>query len=37
MEVLKDRKTNVYKFGNQTTEGNSLMKNLLGAKGAHLS
>jgi pyruvate,orthophosphate dikinase len=37
MEVLKDRKTSVYKFGNQTADGNSNMKNLLGGKGANLA
>ena len=37
MEVLKDRRTNVYKFGNKTADGNSKMKNLLGGKGANLA
>jgi len=37
MEVLKDRKMNVYKFGNKTADGNSKMKNLLGGKGANLA
>ncbi len=37
MEVLKDRKISVYKFGNQTADGNSNMKNLLGGKGANLA
>jgi pyruvate,orthophosphate dikinase len=37
MEVLKDRKISVYKFGNKTADGNSKMKNLLGGKGANLA
>jgi pyruvate,orthophosphate dikinase len=37
MEVLKERSTNVYKFGNKTADGNSKMKNLLGGKGANLA
>jgi len=37
METLQEVKTNVYKFGNKTADGNSTMKNLLGGKGANLA
>lgn len=37
MDVLEERKTSVYKFGNNTADGNSTMKNLLGGKGANLA
>jgi pyruvate,orthophosphate dikinase len=37
MEVLTERSTKVYKFGNKTADGNSKMKNLLGGKGANLA
>ncbi len=37
METLQEVKTNVYKFGNKTADGNSKMKNLLGGKGANLA
>ncbi len=37
MEILQEKKTNVYKFGNKTADGNSQMKNLLGGKGANLA
>jgi len=37
METLQEVKTNVYKFGNKTADGDSTMKNLLGGKGANLA
>ncbi|MCA0153436.1 pyruvate, phosphate dikinase [Winogradskyella vincentii] len=37
MELLKELKTRVYRFGNKTADGNSKMKNLLGGKGANLA
>ena len=37
METIQEVKTNVYKFGNKTADGNSKMKNLLGGKGANLA
>jgi pyruvate,orthophosphate dikinase len=37
MELLKDVKTRVYRFGNKTADGNRTMKSLLGGKGANLA
>ncbi|MDZ7612848.1 MAG: PEP/pyruvate-binding domain-containing protein [Flavobacteriaceae bacterium] len=37
MEILKDSKPHVYRFGNKKADGNSKMKNLLGGKGANLA
>ena len=37
MEILKNVKQRVYKFGDKIAEGNSTMKNLLGGKGANLA
>jgi pyruvate,orthophosphate dikinase len=37
MDSTKDVKQRVYKFGNNTADGNSTMKNLLGGKGANLA
>lgn len=37
MEVLKEVKPRVFRFGNKTADGNSKMKNLLGGKGANLA
>ena len=37
MEVLEKVGQSVYKFGGQTTDGNSSMRNLLGGKGANLA
>jgi pyruvate,orthophosphate dikinase len=37
MEILKEVKSRVYKFGGKKTDGNSTMKNLLGGKGANLA
>ena len=37
MEVLDNLKTRVFKFGDNSADGNSSMKNLLGGKGANLA
>ena len=37
MEILKDSKPHVYRFGSKKADGNSKMKNLLGGKGANLA
>jgi pyruvate,orthophosphate dikinase len=37
MEILEDVKKRVYRFGSESTDGNSKMKNLLGGKGANLA
>ena len=37
MELLEAAKTNVYRFGDKSADGNSKMKNLLGGKGANLA
>jgi pyruvate,orthophosphate dikinase len=37
MEVLNNLKTRVFKFGDNSADGNSSMKNLLGGKGANLA
>ena len=37
MEVAKEVRKSVYKFGNGTADGHSGMKNLLGGKGANLA
>lgn len=37
MELLEAEKTNVYRFGNKSADGNSEMRNLLGGKGANLA
>ena len=37
MELLREVRTSVYKFGDKTADGNSKMKNLLGGKGANLA
>ena len=37
MEVLKKLKTRVYRFGNESADGDCTMKNLLGGKGANLA
>ncbi|HEX9825806.1 MAG TPA: pyruvate, phosphate dikinase, partial [Flavobacteriaceae bacterium] len=37
MEVMENLKTRVFKFGDNSADGNSSMKNLLGGKGANLA
>jgi pyruvate,orthophosphate dikinase len=37
MEVLENLKPRVYRFGNESADGNCTMKNLLGGKGANLA
>jgi pyruvate,orthophosphate dikinase len=37
METISDSKTRVFRFGNNTADGNRKMKNLLGGKGANLA
>ncbi len=37
MEILEGVKKRVYRFGSESTDGNSTMKNLLGGKGANLA
>lgn len=37
MEILKEVKPRVYRFGDKKADGNSTLKNLLGGKGANLA